>query len=177
MYFYLCRTLLDFAWDRVSESPEMDETELTNRLHEHAGWWLANGRIDDDPMSPATIIETERRLIPLTSEGDHLDCDCPICRMEADGTLGFGPTFETFDGHHLELDEKFVFSLSKTREDWEFTVVGPVDAEPDALPSTVDAGSTPAAGETWTSSYISPTAPLSLLTLAMCVAELIEDVI
>jgi hypothetical protein len=53
----------------------------------------------------------------IDSDGSHLDCDCPICQAEADGE--FGPAFLCFDGHHLELEDEFAFSLCETREEWE----------------------------------------------------------
>ena len=53
----------------------------------------------------------------MTSDGSHLDCDCPICQAEAEGE--FGPSFLWFDGHHLELEDEFAFSLCETREEWD----------------------------------------------------------
>ncbi|MFN5101430.1 MAG: hypothetical protein ACK5GJ_01400, partial [Planctomycetota bacterium] len=46
-----------------------------------------------------------------------IDCNCPICLMMAEGA--FGPSFSRIDGHHLELDEDFAFSMAETLEDWE----------------------------------------------------------
>jgi hypothetical protein len=45
------------------------------------------------------------------------DCDCPICEMMADGSMGVG--FTGIDGHHLDLDNEFAFSLCETRAEWE----------------------------------------------------------
>ena len=45
------------------------------------------------------------------------DCDCPICEMMADGSFGVG--FTGIDGHHLDLDNEFAFSLCETRAEWE----------------------------------------------------------
>ena len=48
---------------------------------------------------------------------EHItDCDCPTCEMMADAIFGIG--FTSIDGHHLELDEGFAFSLAETYEDW-----------------------------------------------------------
>jgi hypothetical protein len=48
---------------------------------------------------------------------EPVDDDCPICQMMGEG--GFGVAFTGLDGHHLELDEEFAFSLCETREEWE----------------------------------------------------------
>ena len=48
------------------------------------------------------------------SEQHAIDCDCPICNMMADGMFGVG--FNSIDGHHLELDDEFAFSMHETRE-------------------------------------------------------------
>jgi len=55
--------------------------------------------------------------MPITSDGSLIDDDCPICQAEAEGM--FGPAFLWFDGHHLELEDEFAFSLCITREEWE----------------------------------------------------------
>ena len=57
--------------------------------------------------------------MPLYSTGAaHIvDCDCPICDMMASGI--FGPGFCHYDGHALEVDDDFAFSMLDTREQWE----------------------------------------------------------
>jgi hypothetical protein len=45
------------------------------------------------------------------------DCDCPICEMMVDGM--FGVAFSGLDGHQLDLDDEFAFSMHETREAWE----------------------------------------------------------
>lgn len=117
MYFDLCREVLRIAWDQLHQQPRASVESLTDTLQRHAQQWLNEARIDEEPTPPAVIIETERRHLPLLSDGSHLDCECPICQMIADGQ--FGPTFVGFDGHHLELDEEFAFSLCESPEDWQ----------------------------------------------------------
>ena len=53
----------------------------------------------------------------VQSEQHVADCDCPICEMMSDGMFGVG--FTSIDGHHLELDDEFAFSMKETREAWE----------------------------------------------------------
>lgn len=80
--------------------------------------------------SPRFVIECDRRRVAIgdgvaiegmdevPKENHILDCNCPICSMMAEGA--FGPSFSRIDGHHLELDEEFAFSMAETLEDWEF---------------------------------------------------------
>ena len=90
---------------------------------------------DDDIILPDELMEmdgldaddselerNEESGIELAEETDGInihgaDCDCPICEMMGD--LDLGPAFVGIDGHHLELDEEFAFSLCETREQWE----------------------------------------------------------
>jgi hypothetical protein len=51
------------------------------------------------------------------AEEPLVDDDCPICQMMADGM--FGVAFAGLDGHHLDLDDEFAFSMHETREAWE----------------------------------------------------------
>lgn len=53
----------------------------------------------------------------VQTEEHIVDCDCPICEMMAEGEFGIG--FTSIDGHHLELDDEFAFSMIESREDWE----------------------------------------------------------
>lgn len=46
-----------------------------------------------------------------------MDEDCPLCEMMANGMCG--ACFVGIDGHHLELDDEFAFSMHETREAWE----------------------------------------------------------
>ena len=117
MHFGLCRAVIDQAWDQLTLHPRIEKDELTNRLADYADRWLNTNSESDDPIPPAKIIETERRLIPLISKGP-LHPDCPICQAEADGVFGSGPTFIMYDGHSLELDDESAFSLDSV-EEWQ----------------------------------------------------------
>ena len=78
---------------------------------------------------PAFILECSRRRVPRgggveivgmdqrQKEQHIIDCDCPICIMMAEGKMGVG--FCSIDGHHLDLDDEFAFSIHETREAWE----------------------------------------------------------
>jgi hypothetical protein len=89
--------------------------------------WMSES-YDDGPC-PRFVIECDRRRVPIgdgvviegmdeVAKSSHIiDCNCPICLMMAEGV--FGPSFSRIDGHHLELDEDFAFSMAETLEDWE----------------------------------------------------------
>ena len=79
--------------------------------------------------APAFILECSRRRVPRGAgveiigmdqrQGEQhiIDCDCPICIMMAEGKMGVG--FCSIDGHHLDIDDEFAFSIHETREAWE----------------------------------------------------------
>jgi hypothetical protein len=179
IYFDLCREVIAEAWRVISTTPDVDETSLTDALHEHTKSWLKSGTIDGDPTPPAAIIESERRRMPLTGDMDFFFDDCPICRMLADAdSEGFGPTFRGFDGHHLELDDEFAFSLCETREEWgkeqeEFRRMSEeMDAKHKKEPQE---GATEESESAWASSYVAPGAPLTAMTLAFRLSEIVGD--
>jgi len=112
MYFDLVRFLVCEAFSCSGEPG------ITDRLAEVRDLWLASPYEDSNTgMTAAEMIESERRRMPITGNGHPLHDDCPLCQAEASGE--FGPMFLGFDGHHLELEDEFAFSLAETREEWE----------------------------------------------------------
>jgi hypothetical protein len=80
--------------------------------------WLENPQRDYEGRTPASIIENERRRLPLALSQSEMfiDEDCDTCMMMAnDPTLG--PAFWHLDGSHM--DNNFAFSDYLTREEWE----------------------------------------------------------
>jgi hypothetical protein len=119
-YFDLVRALLDRAWELASQDVQSTPPAMVDQLAEFRDSWLSEPNEETSmSMTPAEMIELERRRMPIASDGSHLHCDCPICQAEAEGAFGSGPSFLCFDGHHLELEEEFAFSLIETREEWE----------------------------------------------------------
>lgn len=133
-YFDLCRELIDAGWDwccHPATNPHGDEAskQLEVFLSDVQQAWMDCPLEGDSP--PRVIVECNRRRVVrgqgFTVEGmggeeqaaPHVmgDCNCPICDMTADGM--FGPSFWCIDGHHLELDDEFAFSLWRTHEEWE----------------------------------------------------------
>ena len=136
MYFELCRALIEAGWSWCRDHPtsttsgdatEDSRLELIQFLRNVKQDWLARPFEDDAPAG--YVIECSRRRVP---RGDGIpivgmpapppvqhvaDCDCPICEMMADGM--FGPGFMFLDGHQLEWDGEFAFSMHATHEAWE----------------------------------------------------------
>lgn len=167
LYFDLCRELIQAGWfwctknqqsvdsDKIdSDKATGQHSELMSFLKDVRDNWLESSF--EGGTSPSFIIECERRRVPrgigvpiegidgVEAEQHIMDCDCPICEMMADGA--FGVTFAGIDGHHLELDEEFAFSLYETREEWEehlnefasFSEIGSFENEADATADPED---------------------------------------
>ncbi len=106
------------------------ENQLIGFLREvKETWWNAPF---EGGATPKAIIEYSRRRVPRVSgitivgtedlvddnpDSHFFDCDCPICKMLSEES--FGPCIESFDGHHLELDDEFAFSMCESKEEWE----------------------------------------------------------
>jgi hypothetical protein len=135
LYFDLCRELIGAAWAwcenegrKLSrDQPDLALGQLTQLLAKAKVDWLREPFEGGPP--PDFLIQCDRRRVPVGAgvaidgmdevppERHANDCDCPICEMIAEGM--FGISFSCIDGHHLELDDEFAFSLHETREAWE----------------------------------------------------------
>jgi hypothetical protein len=135
LYFDLCRQVIEASWcwcvrhgDGVTQpKPSSSSETLVAHLQGVVESWLSEAFEGD--AAPHVMIECDRRRVPceagMAIEGigevqteEHIvDCDCPICEMMAEGEFGIG--FTSIDGHHLELDDEFAFSMIESREDWE----------------------------------------------------------
>jgi len=186
LYYDLVRSLLDEAWRGADAESGATDERLIEQLAAHRDQWLVTQHENGGgPETPSELIESERRRMPVTSDGSHLDCDCPICQVEVAG--GFGPMFMWFDGHHLELEDEFAFSLIESREEWQWEhadcqelseAMDPKQAEQQVPPETDDSY-----GSAWQSSFVSetamsPDAPpgTAVLALGFRLAELVNDV-
>lgn len=158
-YFDLVRALLAFAWERAQQEPRPIPPALVEHLATFRDDWLHHpNEATSMPMTPAELIESERRRMPLLSDGSHLDHDCPICQAEAEGA--FGPAFVWFDGHHLELEDEFAFSLCETRAEWEREQEDyrkfseEMDRKDRERASAGEGAAGPLAGSVWQSSFV-----------------------
>jgi len=117
LYYELIRHLLTTCWMRVRQYDGADADFLTKWLtgEQHAWMHDSSGR-GLRGMSPFLIIGHERSRLPLLLKPhEHIaDEDCPICQaMSEMGGIGFWH----LDG--CNMDEDFVFSFYRTREEWE----------------------------------------------------------
>lgn len=139
VYFDLCRELIEAAWlwcvRQQIEQAANEESEfhsaLVDFLRVTRDEWMNSPFESGSP--PSFIVECSRRRVPrgagvpivgitereseTQSEQHIVDCDCPICNMMSDGMFGVG--FTGLDGHHLDLDDEFAFSMYETREEWQ----------------------------------------------------------
>lgn len=135
IYFDLCRELIEAAWfwctsereNSLATNDELSRSQLAKFLYQVKEDWLSSPFEGGSP--PSFIIECSRRRVPRgagvpiigmvdrQTEPHVIDCECPICLAMADGMFGVG--FVGLDGHHLDLDDEFAFSMHETREEWE----------------------------------------------------------
>lgn len=135
IYFGYCREVIlaGWAWCSSNEGKYVIKKNkdviprLTRYLGRIANRWLESPL--EEGSSPNFIIECDRRRVPRgenipiqgidgVEPASHIiDCNCPLCLMMADGV--FGPQFSHLDGHMLELDDDFVFSMYETEKEWE----------------------------------------------------------
>jgi hypothetical protein len=125
-YYYLLRHLLWSCHDQVrSQAQRADwsmalpgdflSTEIP-RLEGAREDWLDTPNRDLGGRRPREVNDDERRRMPAAMSGHDamIDDDCPLCQMMADG---LGLMFWHLDG--CNMDNEFVFSHFRTREEWE----------------------------------------------------------
>ncbi len=121
LYFDACRETIQAGWLWLLEDQQrIARPDASQALAKAMEEFLAKWRMSpfEGEESPEEIIRCERIRIPLVSTGGHMiDCDCPICQMMADES--FGPSIRGFDGHSLDVDDDFAFSIHATHEAWE----------------------------------------------------------
>jgi len=138
IYFDLCREVIASGWfwceKEIEANGKLEIDTSGDRLNRLMAFlsdvrdsWLEQPFEGGSP--PRFIIECSRRRVPRgagvaimgmdgeESEQHVPDCDCPVCDMMASGLFGVG--FTSLDGHHLDLDDEFAFSMHQFIEDWE----------------------------------------------------------
>ncbi|XZE52848.1 hypothetical protein SH139x_004555 [Planctomycetaceae bacterium SH139] len=128
IYFHACRAMLDFGWEKLwqwgQQPAELSESHwqrlegsLVDLLREHLQVWLVTEHADLE--IPARVIQNERLRIPLPAVATQHDfeCSCTICSVLAASAPV--PKLVELDGHQLEQDQEFAFSLHESRADWE----------------------------------------------------------
>lgn len=121
IYFDANRELLEYGFQWMiknisSRKSKTFESSLNEALHKRLKRWLSD--LDEGNLTPALVIQFERQRVPLMEmEVTHPDvCGCPICQFASSGALG--PGLIIYDGHQLELDDDFAFSIYSTQEEW-----------------------------------------------------------
>jgi len=119
LYHELVRELAIDCAERVRDCPltAADVPGEVDRLSMRLQQWLHDPQPEElIGKTPAAVIDRERRRLPecVSGEAAMIDCDCPICQMMADGSLG--PTFWGLDGSHL--DDDFAFSFHQSYDEW-----------------------------------------------------------
>ena len=121
LYFDACRETIQAGWLWLLEDESrIKRLDASKQLAKAMEDFLASWRVSpfEGEESPKEIIRCERVRIPMVSIGGPMvDCDCPICQMMA--SESFGPSIRSFDGHSLDVDDDFAFSIHPTREAWE----------------------------------------------------------
>jgi hypothetical protein len=135
LYFDLCREVIQAGWFWCATEAEVGPNgvgsaslaPLIEFLRSVKDNWLSSPFEGGAP--PASLIEYDRRRVPCGTgtaiegiedepvSGHVIDCDCPICEMMAEGMFGIG--FTSLDGHQLDSDDEFAFSMAETQEEWE----------------------------------------------------------
>lgn len=114
VYYDLVRYLIAECWESVRDRPDASAAEEVQRLERLQSEWLERPEEDFEGKSAATIIECERKRLPLAVPPETMYEDhCPLCRsMVEDGH----PAFCHFDG--CNMDDGFPFSFCLTPEEW-----------------------------------------------------------
>jgi hypothetical protein len=115
IYYDLVRHLI---WRALQE--EMESDIGIARLDTIKTAWLEAPQPEYGGRIPALLIENERKRLPIAMLGRDMviDDDCPTCQMMgAETGLGLEVGFWHLDG--CNMDQDFVFSNFRTREEWE----------------------------------------------------------
>jgi hypothetical protein len=117
VYYYLVRHLFDSCWKRVHSVKSLAVTEEESRLAAVKAEWLETPSEEFEGRTPAAIIDSERRRIPIVVAAHDIffSEECELCRMMVETETG--PTFWHLSGHNVDYD--FAFSVHRNRGDWE----------------------------------------------------------
>lgn len=116
LYYDLLRSMLGECWQRAKDGGIASEAGEVARLSELKTKWLEEPQPDLEGRVPASLIECERRRLPMAMSAKEMmiDEDCEWCQMLGEAE---GPSFWHLDGSHM--DNEFAFSFYSTRAEWE----------------------------------------------------------
>ena len=116
LYHELVAMLLSEIELRAARSGGADRREEIRHLEQLQQEWLHQPQAELYDQSPAALIARERAHLPaVVPKGhEHLDHDCPLCRMMADSDQ---PMIWQLDSY--ELEQRFATSFCKSPAEWE----------------------------------------------------------
>jgi hypothetical protein len=131
LYHELAAVLLCEIERRVSEDPLVDLHREISHLEQFQQEWMHQPQADLYDQSPAALIARERARLPtvIPKGHEHLDHDCPLCRMMADSDQ---PMIWQLDNYLLE--RRFSTSFCQSRAEWERGRRESEDVDPDWEP-------------------------------------------
>ncbi|MCO6457218.1 MAG: hypothetical protein J5I93_18125 [Pirellulaceae bacterium] len=164
LYYQLVRHLLSEGLFEARRRRQRTLPELTRRLERRKREWLQTPQEELSFLSPADVIDRERRRLPMLANHDHiLDDDCPICQMMAEDPT---PSFWFLDG--CNMDDEYAFSFCASKDEWEAeqarwrewsdarSASSRGDSSPDHPLDAQDDDPLAPSGRVWRSSYFNP---------------------
>jgi len=192
-YFDMIRSMMEEGWRHVCENGDITREQLIQNLWDFQQQWLDTSNEETGPsMTPQQIMQAERQRVPITMTDSVVDCDCPLCQAQADGFFGMmgvqSVGFMMFDGHHLELEDEFAFSLSETREEWEerqreYAESAAAFAQQQAMKAEQAAGDDGSTDSIWNRTHVDWDGPpmfddplaLGAMQVGFCLCEIVGD--
>ncbi len=119
IYQYLVESLFQWCLERIATLEDheqiVDLDTEREQLQLFGQEWLNTNNPEFRDRTPQSIIDLERRRIPivLSTEETVIDCNCPLCNLMADMP---GPAFWSIDGSGLPM--QFAFSPYSSEEEW-----------------------------------------------------------
>ncbi len=116
LYHELVAVLLCEIERRAGENHLVDLRNEISHLEQFQQEWMHQPQPDFYDQSPAALIARERARLPaVVPKGhEHLDHDCPLCRMMADSDQ---PMIWQLD--NCLLEQRFATSFCQSRAEWE----------------------------------------------------------
>ena len=116
LYHELIAMLLFEIEQRAGEHGDADRRQEVRHLEQLQQEWMHQPQAELYDQSPAALIARERARLPavIPKGHEHLDDDCPLCRMMADSDQ---PMIWQLDSFPLE--QRFATSFCKSRAEWE----------------------------------------------------------
>jgi len=138
LYHELVAVLLCEIDRRLAGRADIDPAGEVAHIEQFQQEWMHQPQEDLYDQSPAALIARERARLPavIPKGHEHLDDDCPLCRMMADSNQ---PMIWQLDNYMLQ--ERFATSFCASRSEWELERYDVPEAE--SSPALADAHARP----------------------------------